>query len=85
MRLAMLLSLVSLVYFIIAFKFLIPAIQDPERPFSLFTFSSLGENPSEALIFMVSHPIETFKLFFANTTGEAIFENVKSEFYFVYL
>lgn len=84
-RLASIFALASIAYFIIAFKILIPYIEDPGRPFSLFNYSNLGETPSEALKFMFTHPFDTFELLFKNTSGDSLFANVKSEFYFVYM
>ncbi len=84
-RLSIIFSVASVVYFIIAFKFLIPLIEDPNRPFSLFNYSNLGETPFEALTFMFSHPIDTIELLFTNPSGDAYYDGVKGEFYFVYL
>lgn len=84
-RLAGIFAVGSLVYFIIAFKLLIPLIEDPNRPFSLFNYSNLGETPFEALKFMFVHPIDTIELLFTNPSGDAYYDGVKGEFYFVYL
>ena len=84
-RLAAIFCLASVVYFIFAFKVLIPAIENPEIPFNLFNYSNLGESPLEALSFMFSHPLDTLELLFINTSGESYYDLVKSEFYLVYL
>ena len=76
---------VSLVYFVVAFKFLIPLVEDPNRPFGLFNYAALGEGPAEALKFMITHPIDSFLLLFENHTGEAITAGVKTEWYQVYM
>ena len=34
---------------------------------------------------MFTHPFDTFELLFKNTSGDSLFANVKSEFYFVYM
>lgn len=84
-RLAIIFSIASVAYFIIAFKLLIPLIEDPNRPFSLFNYANLGETPFEALKFMFVHPIDTIELLFTNPSGDAYYDGVKGEFYFVYL
>ena len=85
MKLALYLGLASMIYFIFAFKVFIPAIESAEHPFNLFNYSQLGETPFEALKFMFTNPIDTFELLYLNTSGEPYYDNVKSEFYFVYL
>ncbi len=85
LKLAAIFCASSVIYFIIAFKVLIPLFENPNRPFDLFTYGELGDTPFEALKFMFSHPIDTFKLLFSNQSGEAIYNNVKFEFYYVYL
>ncbi len=84
-KLAGIFALGSIVYFIFAFKVLIPYIEDPSRPFNLFNYSQLGDTPFEAIKFMFTHPLDTLELLFINTSGESYYDNVKSEFYFVYL
>lgn len=75
----------SIVYFVLAFKVLIPYLENPNRPFDLFTYAKLGKTPFEALTFMFSHPLDTFKLLFINHSGDAYYDNIKAEFYYVYL
>lgn len=76
---------ISIIYFILLFKVFIPSIETAEKQFSLFNYSALGINPGKALLFIISHPIETFKLFFINHLNDPAYDWVKSEFYLVYL
>jgi uncharacterized membrane protein len=76
---------ISIIYFILLFKVFIPSIETPEKQFSLFNYSALGANPGKALLFIISHPIETTKLFFINHLNDPVYNWVKSEFYLVYL
>lgn len=76
---------ISIIYFILLFKVFIPSIETPEKQFSLFNYSALGANPGKALLFIISHPIETTKLFFINHLNDPAYDWVKSEFYLVYL
>jgi hypothetical protein len=76
---------ISVVYFILLFRIFIPAVETEEKQFSLFNYSALGENPGEALSFILENPIETIKLFFINHSGDPAYDGVKAEFYLVYI
>jgi len=76
--------IISVIYFIILFKILIPSIETPEKRFLLFNYSAMGQNPSEAFSFILHHPVRTFTLLFTNQLGNPAFDGVKSEFYSVY-
>jgi len=65
-RLSVLGIVVSVVYFILLFKLIIPSVESPDAKFALFNYSALGANPGEAFLFILKHPIETIKLFFVN-------------------
>jgi uncharacterized membrane protein len=75
----------SVVYFIMIFAWIIPAIETPYKKFTLFNYSALGSSPSEAVRFMVSHPWESVTLFFVNQSGNPAFNYIKPEFYIYYL
>ncbi|MFV0593496.1 MAG: DUF2079 domain-containing protein [Draconibacterium sp.] len=75
----------SLFYFILLFKVLIPGIETDEKHFTLFNYSALGANPGEAFLFAIKNPVETIKLFFINHLNDPSLKYVKAEFYFVYL
>lgn len=75
----------SVLYFVLAFTLLIPSLENEYKKFNLFNYAALGANPWKALVFMISNPIETIKLFFINTTENQLFDGVKFEFYYVYL
>lgn len=77
--------LISIIYFAALFKIFIPAIETEEKQFTLFNYSALGSNPGEALNFAFRNPIETIKLFFVNHLDDPALNNVKTEFYIVYL
>lgn len=76
---------ISVVYFVLLFKIFIPTLETDEKQFSLFNYLALGENPGEALTFVLKNPIETLKLFFINHSGDPAYDGVKAEFYFVYI
>lgn len=79
------LAIVSVLYFIVAFKLLIPYFENPNRPFDLFQYKELGATPGEALVYMLGNPIECFKLLFYNNSSLIAFDGLKIEFYIVYL
>ena len=77
--------LVCIVYFIVLFKAFIPMLETPNKPYTLFQYSVLGKTPTEALGYCIMHPIDTFKLLYINQFHNPVFNNVKEEFYLVYL
>ena len=76
---------ISVLYFILLFKVLIPSVESDDKQFTLFNYSALGESPGEALFFVVKHPFETFKLFFINHLNNPEYNGIKGEFYWVYI
>jgi uncharacterized membrane protein len=76
---------VSVAYFMFIFKTFIPLIETSDKKYTLFNYTALGSGPGEAIAFIFKHPIKTFLLLFQNQSGNVSFNNVKSEFYFVYL
>lgn len=76
---------ISILYFIILFKWLIPSVESSEKHFTLFNYSALGPEPFSALKFVIHHPIDTIKLFFINHLDNPEYNGVKVEFYLVYL
>lgn len=77
--------IVSIIFFILLFKVLIPSIETDEKQFTLFNYSALGATPGKALMFILQNPVETIKLFFVNHLGDTAYDGVKAEFYIVYL
>lgn len=76
---------ISVVYFILVFKVFIPAIETEERHFNLFNYSALGENPGEAISYIIHHPVESVRMMFVNHLDDPTLDGVKAEFYLVYL
>lgn len=77
--------LLSVIYFVIIFKVVIPLLENPYVKYSLFNYSALGANPSDALLFMITHPLRCIELLIENPTGIDAYNNVKIEFFYVYL
>jgi len=77
--------LASMAGFVLIFKLLIPLVQSKTNPYNLFNYNALGGTPSDVILFMLKHPIDTIGLLFRNQSGDATFDGVKTEFYLVYL
>jgi len=77
--------LTSIIFFVVMFKGIIPALQNPDRPYSLFNYSALGKNPTDAFSFLITHPFKAISLLFVNHSGDVSYDYIKAEFYFVYL
>lgn len=75
----------SIAYFVFIFKVVIPLLETPYVKYSLFNYSALGDSPSEALVFMIRHPLKCIELLYMNPTGNQAYDPVKIEFYYVYL
>ena len=75
----------SIAYFIFIFRVVIPLLETPNVKYSLFNYSALGANPSEAFVFMIRHPLRCIELLFINPTGNHAYDDVKIEFFIVYL
>jgi uncharacterized membrane protein len=76
----------SVCCFLLIFKILIPAVDTSQVHYELFQYSVLGNTPGEALLHGIKRPIDTFKMLFQNPNpSDHTDDNVKMEFYIVYL
>lgn len=73
------LSGVAVCYFAVVIYGVIPAFSD--KPYTGFLYEALGSTPGEAIVFMVSHPLQVLKLLFTNTFGDPYFDGYKQEFH----
>jgi uncharacterized membrane protein len=83
--LAFILFILSVVSFIIIFKFIIPQLEDENKKYTLFNFAALGNSTLEALRFIINQPLKAVKLLFINHNGNNYYDGIKQEFYLVYL
>ena len=83
-RIALFFSVFSLLSFIFIYQLVIPFIEGKDNNYKLFEYSILGDNPKEAIVFMLKHPIQTFKYLFINHTSEPFSDYMKTGFYLVY-
>jgi uncharacterized membrane protein len=84
-RLSWMVITISVIYFILVFTVFIPALETPFKKYHLFNYSALGSNPWESIKFIISHPLQSIKLLFINHSCESAYDNIKAEFYLVYL
>lgn len=77
--------LASVIYFILLFKVFIPMCETPNVHYTLFQYSSLGGTPWEAVVHILKHPIDAFKLLYKNAAPDHYTDDVKKEFYRVYI
>ncbi len=75
----------SVLFFMLTFKFFIPLLEDENKKYLFFNFSALGATGSEAVLFMLKHPLEAIKLLFVNQSGSNYYDHIKAEFYIVFL
>lgn len=68
----------SLIYFIIITSFVMPALSVDNR-YPHFHYSTLGDSPREALIFIITNPLVTIKNMFINHTGIPLGDYLKLE------
>jgi uncharacterized membrane protein len=80
-----LLIIFSVAYFIVLFSVIIPSLEEPGKHYSLFTYSTLGQTPWQALKFIFTQPVKIFNLLFHSPLNDTQFDNVKIEFYITYL
>lgn len=79
-------SAFCLAYFLVVTKIVMPSLANEGRESYLhFHYSALGETYSDAIKYALSHPIDTFKLFFVNHTESNWGNGIKTELYYVLL
>lgn len=84
-KIALWLIVASIASFVTIFGWIIPALETPNKPYNLFNYNALGQGPKEALVFIVSHPLQALELLFKNSTNDPMYDGVKLKFYFVFL
>lgn len=75
---ALLMSLLSLVYFIVIFGYIMPLLSNSGK-YPHFNYAVLGENVRESITYLISHPIESLRLLFINHNGDPMYDYVKAE------
>lgn len=75
--------LLSSFYFVLVTGFIMPAFAN-NNSYPHFHYSFLGSNAKEALVFLLSHPLDSIKTLFINHIGDTDADFIKFEFY-IYL
>jgi hypothetical protein len=82
---AILIGICSVLYLILVFKVFIPYFENPNLPYWSFAYSKMGENFGEVFGFLLSNPLEAFKMLFINHSGDPTFDGIKLELYLTLL
>ena len=85
LMLSAILAMVSIVYFLVIVKCVIPSLGKPGATYLHFRYSALGSNMGEALTTIVTKPFYTFKLLFVNQLSFAAGDYVKTELHIAVL
>lgn len=85
LRFSAILFALSIVFFLIIFKFIIPALEDENKKYGLFEFAALGKTPLEAIRYLFHDPLRCIELLFINHSKNTYFDGVKADFYIIYL
>ena len=85
LKLSALLFVLSIIFFIIIFKFIIPGFEDENKKYNLFAFTALGATPLEALRYFFHDPLRCIELLFINHSKNNYFDGIKLDFYIIYL
>lgn len=83
-NLAAIFAVASMIFFVLIFVWIIPALETPNKAYNLFNYTALGKSPKEALLFVFTHPFDTLTLLFKNSTGDRSYDAVKLKFYLVF-
>lgn len=73
-------AIVAFISFIMIIKVVMPYFTHTGT-YQHFTYSELGSNNKEALIYLLTHPTDAFILFFSNFSGNPSYDMVKPEFF----
>jgi uncharacterized membrane protein len=79
------LLLITLIYFIIVTKVIIPFYNKENNSYQLFYYSQFGKNFSEIALYAITHPFEIFQLLYKSQLPEPAYADIKMEFHFMTL
>ncbi len=71
-------AVVSLLYFIVVIKYIIPAFSETGK-YGGFAYTVLGNNPVEALLNFILHPLNDIKILFVDPNHSLYINGVKGE------
>ncbi len=76
---------VSMLYFLLVIKIIIPFINGGNGGYLHFSFSALGSNFGEAIVSVFTKPLLVLELLFRNTTNDPVLNGIKAELWIVVL
>lgn len=85
LKLSALLSLISIAYFIIILKWVIPSLGLQGEGYLHFRYAALGNNMGEAIGTLFTQPFYSFKLLFVNHLGDPTYNYLKTELHIAVL
>ena len=83
--LSIVLTILSLLYFVLIIKIVIPALAIEETEYMHNSFTALGENFGEVFKNILFHPLDALNLLFENHSHNREFDGIKQESYFALL
>lgn len=79
-------AVVSFIYFILALKVIMPALQNTGASYGhIKSYSALGDSMGDYLVTMLTKPQYVLSLMFENTTGDPTYNGIKFELHWVVL
>ncbi|MDI1354382.1 MAG: DUF2079 domain-containing protein [bacterium] len=83
-NLAALFLVISVLFFILIFKWIIPSLESETVKFALFNYAALGTTPFESLQTLLHHPFDSIRILFVNHLGDPQHDWIKIKFYLVF-
>jgi len=84
-KIAIIGSLVSIIYFVVALKIIMPAFANPGKKYAHLKYEALGLTKQDILYNLFCNPKYIFRLLFENHTNEPFFNGIKLELHFMIL
>ena len=79
------LMLIAMIYFYVVVSVIMPSVSQGEAVNQIARFGRLGSSLSEIIFYVLSHPIETFKLLFLSQLEDPVSFGIKKELHLVVL
>lgn len=82
-RLSLYGGVASILYFLLVIKIIMPSLANEGTTYAHLKYTVLGESTKEYVITLLTRPQYVFSLLFENHTGDALYNGIKSELFFV--
>lgn len=84
-RLYLLLSILSAAYFVVAIKFIMPSVANPDSVYGHLKYEALGNSLTEYVSTLFTRPQYVFSLLFENHGSDPYYNGIKTELHFILL